>query len=122
MECEQKRTRKHITKSAHNKYFGVAKCDNTIRTIVGNEKFVRRRLAELCTLHHAEQVFCQARADGDKDRQMLANLLTSAFNSKVIVYEKNRKFEFLNLNEIVDGKQIVLEYFKNESHSKINAN
>nr|AGX01108.1 BV/ODV-E26 [Bombyx mori nucleopolyhedrovirus]AGX01363.1 BV/ODV-E26 [Bombyx mori nucleopolyhedrovirus] len=107
--------------AAHWKYFGVVRCDNTIRTIIGNEKFVRRRLAELCTLYNAEYVFCQARADGDKDRQALASLLTAAFGPRVIVYENSRRFEFINPDEIASGKRLIIKHLQDESQSDINA-
>nr|WRK23127.1 odv-e26 [Bombyx mori nucleopolyhedrovirus] len=124
LESAQKRTTTHrniSSKPAHWKYFGVVRCENTIRTIIGNEKFVRRRLAELCTLYNAEYVFCQARADGDKDRQALASLLTTAFGSRVIVYENNRRFEFINPDEIASGKRLIIKHLQDESQSDINA-
>nr|BEV20874.1 budded virus/occlusion-derived virus envelope protein [Bombyx mori nucleopolyhedrovirus] len=125
LESAQKKTttthRNISSKPAHWKYFGVARCDNTIRTIIGNEKFVRRRLAELCTLYNAEYVFCQARADGDKDRQALASLLTAAFGPRVIVYENSRRFEFINPDEIASGKRLIIKHLQDESQSDINA-
>ncbi|AGA16171.1 bv/odv-e26 protein [Thysanoplusia orichalcea nucleopolyhedrovirus] len=114
-------THKNINKAAHWKYFGVVRCENTIRTIIGNEKFVRRRLAELCTLYNAENLFCQTRANGEKDRQALASLLTAEFGSRVIVYENSRRFEFLNPNEIVNGIHLIIKHLQNESQSDIGA-
>ena len=119
--AQKKTTHRNISKPAQWKYFGVVRCDNTIRTIIGNEKFVRRRLAELCTLYNAEYVFCQARADGDKDRQALASLLTAAFGSRVIVYENSRRFEFINPDEIASGKRLIIKHLQDESQSDINA-
>ncbi|ABL75960.1 Mv-ORF8 peptide [Maruca vitrata nucleopolyhedrovirus] len=118
LESAQKKT---THKPTHWKYFGVVRCKNTIRTIIGNEKFVRRRLVELCTLFKAEYVFCQARADGDKDRQTLANLMTATFGSRVIVYENNRRFEFNDPEEIASAKRLIIKHLQNESQSHINA-
>lgn len=69
----------------------------------------------------AEYVFCQARADGDKDRQALASLLTAAFGSRVIVYENSRRFEFINPDEIASGKRLIIKHLQDESQSDINA-
>lgn len=93
---------KKVKKSKQNvksKYLGVVRCENVIRTITGSEKFVRRRLAELCTLHKAELIFCCSRLDCEKDRSRLADVLRKIYGKSVIIYEGNRRFEFLKLTD-----------------------
>jgi hypothetical protein len=106
-------------KICQNKYLGVVRCNNVIRTVFGSEKFVRRRLAELCTLHKAEYIYC-AICTGE-ERQQISQLLSSTFLTRVIVYEKNRRFEFLQEDEAHKAQTLIIDYFNNESRTKIDS-
>jgi Virus envelope protein E26 len=120
LELVNKFKNTNISNGKNNKYLGIVRCSNTIRTVYGREKFVRRRLAELCTLHKAEYIYC-ATCTG-QERQHIAQLLLDTYSTRVIVYEKNRRFEFLKNDEAVEAKKLILDYLNNESHNKTNSN
>ncbi|ANF29770.1 bv/odv-e26 [Catopsilia pomona nucleopolyhedrovirus] len=102
------------------KYLGVVKCANIIRTVTGGEKFVRRRLAELCTLHNGEHIYCQKRADTENDRLNIGKLLETEYGASVILYEKSKRFEFIKQTDVDVAKCLILNYLHHESHTKIN--
>ncbi|UZE89802.1 BV/ODV-E26 [Parapoynx stagnalis nucleopolyhedrovirus] len=114
------RSNNNISDGKSNKYLGIVRCSNIIRTVYGREKFVRRRLAELCTLHKAEYIYC-AICTGH-ERQHIAQLLLDTYLTRVIVFEKNRRFEFLKDDEALEAKRLILDFFNNESHNKTNSN
>nr|AFS52011.1 DekiORF134 [Dendrolimus kikuchii nucleopolyhedrovirus] len=108
----------------NNKYLGVVQCDvvgggggSIIRTVSGGEKFVRRRLAELCAApppHTAQYLFCEPRRNTEEDRRHMASLLTAVYERRVIVYEKNRRFEFLKLDDVESAKRLLLKYLQGD--------
>lgn len=98
------------------RYFGVVRAGNVIRTIVGREVFVRRRIAELCLhLSEAEKLWCHV-SDG-KEREHIASLFAAnADTRQAIVYEKNRRFEFLTRENTATAIQLILDYLKDKKY------
>lgn len=95
-----------------NKYLGVIRCNHVIRTILGSEKFVRRRLAELCALHKTEYIYC-ATCTGE-EREDISQMLLKMFLTRVIIYKKNKRFEFLTEEEAQQAQTLIYNYLKNE--------
>ncbi|AKN81077.1 BV/ODV-E26 [Lonomia obliqua multiple nucleopolyhedrovirus] len=102
------------------KYLGIVRCDNVIRTLTGSEHFVRRRIAEVCTLSKGEYVYCELYCGNE--RELIAKLLNDKFNTRVIVYDKSRKFEFLKKTDAFEAKHLILNHLQYGFNVKINTN
>ncbi|AOT85593.1 bv/odv-e26 [Cyclophragma undans nucleopolyhedrovirus] len=122
----ESRTQFKTGNAKNNNYLGVVQCDagsssggSIIRTVSGGEKFVRRRLAELCAAtappHNAHYLFCGSRRNTEEDRRHMAKLLTAVYERSVIVYEKNRRFEFLKLDDAESAKRLLLKYLQDDN-------
>ncbi|ABF50362.1 odv-e26 [Antheraea pernyi nucleopolyhedrovirus] len=88
------------------KHFAAVLCKNVVCTVSGSEKFVDRRVADLCAAG-GERVFCGRRTDCARDRQRLAEALAASLRAGVVARASNKRFKILEADKVASAKLIV---------------